>query len=174
MRFVCLSVNSTEPNASPDQPALMLQNQGQGGYDETNVLIIDKIIKTSEVTYEKKTVGDDSSSLGNINHPQNIVAESGQDTPQTGGMCSHPSATEGENGGSEVPGTVQEAQLGNISQLTEHCQVWALSCLSASSFFLHTDDNINILYGSFLQYELLAFPPCLSCFSCFLWYIPCL
>ncbi|XWS41723.1 hypothetical protein CRYUN_Cryun17cG0107300 [Craigia yunnanensis] len=117
------SVNSTEPNASLDQPALMPYNQSKGGADETNVLIIDKIIKISEVTYEKKTVGDDSSNVENINHLQDIVAESVQDIPRSGGMCSHPSAKEGENGGSEEPGTVQEAQLGNISQVTEPCQL---------------------------------------------------
>ncbi|XVF61418.1 hypothetical protein PTKIN_Ptkin08bG0127900 [Pterospermum kingtungense] len=116
------SVNSTEPNASLDQPAFLAYNQGQGGYDETTVLIMDKIIKTSEVTYEKKTVGDDSSDLGNINHMQNIATEYGQDIPQTGGMCSRPNATERENGGSEEPGVVQEAQSENISQLTEPCQ----------------------------------------------------
>ena len=119
------SVNSIEPNVSLDQPALMPYNQGQGGADETNVLIIDKIIKISEVTYEKKTVGDDSSNLGNINHSQDIVTESMQDIPQSGGMCSHPSATEGENGGSVELGMVQEAQLGNVSQVTEPCQVRA-------------------------------------------------
>ncbi|XWS29664.1 hypothetical protein CRYUN_Cryun24cG0049200 [Craigia yunnanensis] len=116
------SVNSTEPNVSLDQPALMPYNQGQGGADETNVPIIDKIIKISEVTYEKKTVGDNSSNLGNINHSQYIVAESMQDIPRSGGMCSHPSATEGENGQSVELGTVQEAQLGNVSQVTEPCQ----------------------------------------------------
>ncbi|XWS45087.1 hypothetical protein CRYUN_Cryun15aG0106600 [Craigia yunnanensis] len=115
------SVNSTEPNTSLDQPALMSYKQSQGGADETNVLIIDKIIKISEVTYEKKTVGDDSSNLENINHFQDIVAEPVQDIPQSGGMCSLASTT-GENGGSEEPGMVQEAHLGNVSQVTEPCQ----------------------------------------------------
>ena len=124
MTFVFFSVNSTEPNASLDQPALMPHNQSQGGADETNVLIIDKIIKISEVTYEKKTVGDDSSNLENINHLQDIVAESVQDIPPSGRMCSHASTT-GENGGSEEPEMVQEAHLGNVSQVTEPCQVRA-------------------------------------------------
>ncbi|XVF15374.1 hypothetical protein REPUB_Repub09cG0146800 [Reevesia pubescens] len=119
---VAHGVNSTEPNESLDQPSLIPYNQGQGGADETNVLIIDKIIKISEVTYEKKTVGDDSSNPENMNHLQDIVAESVPDVPQSGGMCSHPSATEGENRGSEEPGTLQEAQLGNVAQVTEPCQ----------------------------------------------------
>ncbi|XP_022775072.1 protein CROWDED NUCLEI 4-like isoform X1 [Durio zibethinus] len=119
---ITLSVCSAEPNASVDQPALMSYNQGEGGADETNVLIIDKIINISEVTYEKKTVDHDSSILGNGYHLQDIVAESVQDIPQSGEICGHPSATEGENGGYEEPGTVKEAQLGNFSQVTEPSQ----------------------------------------------------
>ncbi|XVE82980.1 hypothetical protein DITRI_Ditri16bG0049500 [Diplodiscus trichospermus] len=107
------SVNSTEPDVLLDQPALMSYNQGQGGADQTNVLIIDKIIKISEVTYEKKTAGDNSSNLENITHLQDIVAESVQDIPQSRGT--------GANGGSEEPGTVQEEHL-NVSQVTEPCQ----------------------------------------------------
>ncbi|XP_017985281.1 PREDICTED: protein CROWDED NUCLEI 4 [Theobroma cacao] len=104
------SINSTEPNASQDQPALT-DNQGHGGADETNGLIIDKIINISEVTYEKKSVGDDD-----------IVAESVQDISQSGVMCSHANATQGKNGGSEEPGMVQEAHLGDLSQVIEPCQ----------------------------------------------------
>ncbi|XVE86950.1 hypothetical protein DITRI_Ditri18aG0076500 [Diplodiscus trichospermus] len=113
------SVNSTERNVSLDQPALIPYNQGQREADETNVLI-DKIIKISEVTYEKKTVRDDSSSLGN--HLKDIVAESAQDILLSGGTTIHPSTTEGENGRSEERGVVQEAQLGNVSHVTDNWQ----------------------------------------------------
>ncbi|XVF17464.1 hypothetical protein REPUB_Repub10bG0124400 [Reevesia pubescens] len=115
------SVNSTEPNALLDQPASMSYNQTQGGVDQTNVLVVDKIIKISEVTYEEKTVDDDSANLENIDHLQDIVAEPVQDIPQSGGMCSHPTAT-GESGGSGERVSVQEAHVGNVSQVTKPCQ----------------------------------------------------
>ncbi|XVF59202.1 hypothetical protein PTKIN_Ptkin07bG0256500 [Pterospermum kingtungense] len=108
------SLKSSEPNASTDQHAIMSYNLSQGGADETNVLTVDKIIKISEVTSEKKTLADDSSNLENINHLQDVVTESVQDIPQIGGMCCHASIT-GENGGSQEPGMVHEEHLENVS-----------------------------------------------------------
>ncbi|OMP01715.1 Aminotransferase, class IV [Corchorus olitorius] len=105
------SISSTEPNALQDQAALLSSNQSHEVAEETNLLVIDKVIKVSEVTYEIKTVGN-----------EDIVAELVQDTPQGSAMTSHANATQGENGGSEEPGTVREANLGNISQVTDPSQ----------------------------------------------------
>ncbi|XVF59201.1 hypothetical protein PTKIN_Ptkin07bG0256400 [Pterospermum kingtungense] len=115
------SLKSSELNASTDQPAIMLYNLSQGGADETNVLTIDKTIKISEVTYEKKTLADDSSNLENINHLQDVVTESVEDIPRIGGMCCHASTTR-ENGGSQEPRMVDEEHFENVSSFTEPCQ----------------------------------------------------
>ncbi|TYH76377.1 hypothetical protein ES332_D04G081500v1 [Gossypium tomentosum] len=98
------SVNSTEPNSLPDQPVSLSYDQSQGGADETNALVVV-----------------DSSNLGNTDHLQDIVAESMQGIPQSGGMCSLASAS-GENGGSGDPVIVQEAHLGKVSQVTKPYQ----------------------------------------------------
>ncbi|KAK8308164.1 hypothetical protein V6Z11_D02G036800, partial [Gossypium hirsutum] len=99
------SVNSTEPNSLPDQPVSLSYDQSQGGADETNALVVDKITEILEETFEKK----------------DIVAESMQGIPQSGGMCSLASAS-GENGGSGDPVIVQEAHLGKVSQVTKPYQ----------------------------------------------------
>ncbi|PPS11090.1 hypothetical protein GOBAR_AA09554 [Gossypium barbadense] len=109
------SVNSTEPNSLPDQPVSLSYDQSQGGAD--NALVVDKITEILEETFEKKVVVD-SSNLGNTDHLQDIVAESMQGIPQSGGMCSLASAS-GENGGSGDPVIVQEAHLGKVSQVTK-------------------------------------------------------
>ncbi|PPD91300.1 hypothetical protein GOBAR_DD11762 [Gossypium barbadense] len=114
------SVNSTEPNSLPDQPVSLSYDQSQGGADETNALVVDKITEILEETFEKKVVVD-SSNLGNTDHLQDIVAESMQGIPQSGGMCSLASAS-GENGGSGDPVIVQEAHLGKVSQVTKPYQ----------------------------------------------------
>ncbi|KAK8978818.1 hypothetical protein V6N11_048090 [Hibiscus sabdariffa] len=108
------SVNSTEPNSTPDLHALSY-NQSHGGADETNVLVVDKITKILEETCEKKIVVG-SSNPGNTDHLLDIVAESVHGIPQSGGMRCHSSAS-GENSASG------EAYLGNVSQVTMHCQV---------------------------------------------------
>ncbi|KAG4165595.1 hypothetical protein ERO13_A13G086580v2 [Gossypium hirsutum] len=113
-------VNSTEPNSLPDQPVSLSYDQSQGGADETNALVVDKITEILEETFEKKVVVD-SSNLGNTDHLQDIVAESMQGIPQSGGMCSLASAS-GENGGSGDPVIVQEAHLGKVSQVTKPYQ----------------------------------------------------
>ncbi|XP_016681352.1 uncharacterized protein [Gossypium hirsutum] len=114
------SVNSTEPNSLPDQPVSLSYDQSQGGADETNALVVDKITEILEETFEKKVVVD-SSNLGNTDHLQDIVAESMQGIPQSGGMCSLASAS-GENGGSGDPVIVQEAHLGKVSEVTKPYQ----------------------------------------------------
>ncbi|GMJ03892.1 CROWDED NUCLEI 4, LITTLE NUCLEI4 [Hibiscus trionum] len=107
------SVNSTEPNSTPDLHALSY-DQSQGEADETNVLVVDKTTKILEETCEKMIVVG-SSNLGNTDHLLDIVAESGQAIPQSGGMRCHASAS-GENSESG------EAYLRNVSQGTMHCQ----------------------------------------------------
>ncbi|MBA0653735.1 hypothetical protein Goklo_020876 [Gossypium klotzschianum] len=113
------SVNSTEPNSLPDQPVSLSYDQSQGA-DETNALVVDKITEILEETFEKKVVVD-SSNLGNTDHLQDIVAESMQGIPQSGGMCSLASAS-GENGGSGDPVIVQEVHLGKVSQVIKPYQ----------------------------------------------------
>lgn len=149
LRLLFFSVNSTEPNSLPDQPVSLSYDQSQGGADETNALVVDKITEILEETFEKKVVVD-SSNLGNTDHLQDIVAESMQGIPQSGGMCSLASAS-GENGGSGDPVIVQEAHLGKVSQVTKPYQVKADSSYMQIPFFLHADDSINILLGSYLQ-----------------------
>ncbi|GMI67999.1 CROWDED NUCLEI 4, LITTLE NUCLEI4 [Hibiscus trionum] len=90
-----LCVNSIEPNMVLDQPPLVSYNQIQGGSDETNVLIGDRVADISEVTHVKETE-DDFSHRGNI----------------------HGSAT-GDDGKSGEPFLVQKAHMGNASQVTK-------------------------------------------------------
>ncbi|KAK8492984.1 hypothetical protein V6N13_123880 [Hibiscus sabdariffa] len=108
------SENSTEPNLTPDLHALSY-NQSQGGADENNVPVVDKITKILEETCEKKIVVG-SSNPGNTDHLLDIVEESLHGIPQSGGMRCHASASV-ENSASG------EAYLGNVSQVTMHCQV---------------------------------------------------
>ncbi|KAK8652891.1 hypothetical protein V6N13_126914 [Hibiscus sabdariffa] len=93
-----LCVNSTEPNTVLDQPALMSYKQSQGGADESNVIILDRIVDISEVVHVKETV-DDFSNQGNI----------------------HGSATV-DNGKSGEAFLVQKAHMGNVSHVTKPCQ----------------------------------------------------
>lgn len=50
---MCVSVISKEPSVQEDQHAVISSIHNQAGSEETSVLIIDKIIRISEVTCEK-------------------------------------------------------------------------------------------------------------------------
>nr|KJB18078.1 hypothetical protein B456_003G033100 [Gossypium raimondii] len=89
-------VHSIEPNVVLDQPELMSYNQSKGGADETNELIVDRVINISEAIPVKETV-DDFSNVENIDQLQ-------------------------DTGEKDKSGEPLVVPMGNVSQLNIHCQ----------------------------------------------------
>ncbi|PPD80868.1 hypothetical protein GOBAR_DD22193 [Gossypium barbadense] len=85
-----------EPNVVLDQPELMSYNQSEGGADETNELIVDRVINISEAIHVKETV-DDFSNVENIDQLQ-------------------------DTGEKDKSGEPLVVPMGNVSQLTIPCQ----------------------------------------------------
>lgn len=85
-----------------DQPELMSYNQSEGGADETNELIVDRVINISEAIHVKETV-DDFSNVENMDQLQ-------------------------DTGEKDKSGEPLVVPMGNVSQLTIPCQVISCSC----------------------------------------------
>lgn len=91
-----------------DQHAVISSSHNQGDLEETSVLIIDKIIRISEVTCEK-TDAQDIINQENIGHLQNPVAGPDLDVLNAGGK-------------NVLSGSTQ-VEMGNVKQVTETSQV---------------------------------------------------
>ncbi|KAL9461189.1 hypothetical protein AB3S75_004231 [Citrus x aurantiifolia] len=101
---------------------LTSNNHTQGGNEEASILIVDKIIKISEVTCEM-TDADNFINQEKIDGSQNSVAESVQDIVKVGGTNDHSTPAHTDDVVlpyvSEIDGMVQEKQMGNVKNLTE-------------------------------------------------------
>ncbi|KAH9712445.1 protein CROWDED NUCLEI 4 [Citrus sinensis] len=101
---------------------LTSNNHTQGGNEEASILIVDKIIKISEVTCEM-TDADNFINQEKIDGSQNSVAESVQDIVKVGGTNDHSTPAHTDDVVlpyiSEIDGMVQEKQMGNVKDLTE-------------------------------------------------------
>lgn len=81
---MCVSVISKEPSVQEDQHAVISSIHNQAGSEETSVLIIDKIIRISEVTCEK-TDSQDIINQEKSDHVQNPVDGLDLDVVSAGG-----------------------------------------------------------------------------------------
>lgn len=143
---------------------LTSNNHTQGGNEEASILIVDKIIKISEVTCEM-TDADNFINQEKIDGSQNSVAESVQDIVKVGGTNDHSTPAHTDDVVlpyvSEIDGMVQEKQMGNVKDLTECGQAQVL-------MFLHTSFLYIILaYDScslFLHDLLVCLYDGISCF----------
>ncbi|KAK9231401.1 hypothetical protein WN943_021635 [Citrus x changshan-huyou] len=101
---------------------LTSNNHTQGGNEEASILIVDKIIKISEVTCEMPDA-DNFINQEKIDGSQNSVAESVQDIVKVGGTNDHSTPAHTDDVVlpyvSEIDGMVQEKQMGNVKDLTE-------------------------------------------------------
>ncbi|KAJ0039636.1 hypothetical protein Pint_27829 [Pistacia integerrima] len=101
-------VISKESSVREDQHVVISSNHNQGGSEETSVLVIDKIIRISEVTCEKI---DDQDIINqeNIVHLENPVAGPELDALNAGGKNVFSDST--------------QVETGNVKQVTETSQV---------------------------------------------------
>lgn len=108
-----------------NQQASISSYQTHLGAEETTVLIVDKIIKVSEVTSEKVEIyyGTHQDKLAE----QNFVAELDQsihpDKGKSGNLnCANVQKSAGAFG-PEAQEKIQEVHLGNVGQVTDYSQV---------------------------------------------------
>lgn len=115
------SVVSTQPKVVEEQHASLPSDQICEGAAEDSLLVVDKVIKVSEVMCEKT----ETESFANVDKlvAQNSVVE--PQHVQNGVLSSDPKAQE----------KMQELDLGDVGLVTDHRQV----ILIAALYILHVD-----------------------------------
>lgn len=136
-------------DAPEDLHTVASNNHTREVNEEASVLIVDKIIKISEVTCEM-TDADNFINQEKIDGLQNFVAESVQDIVKVGGTDDDvfPSV-------SERDGMVQEKQMGNVKDVTEsgQAQVLMVSHISFMYKLLAYDSCLRFLHDQLSVYD---------------------
>ena len=127
LMYFFVSVISKELNVSEDQ----VSTKTQGVSEETSVLIIDKILKISEVTCEM-TDTDNFANQEIIDHLHDPVPVQDLNSLKDGVTNAHSKSTDVEHAVfpcvSEAEELTVEVQLGNVKQDTESNQVTIIFC----------------------------------------------